>query len=144
MPVSGDSIKVYGLREFQRGLRQMDRSLPKGLRVAMNDAANVVVRDAQPRVPHRTGRAAASIRASSTQSAVRVSEGSARAKYMPWLDFGGRVGRKRSVVRPFYKEGRYLYKSYFAKRDSGEFREIMIRALAGLAREAGIKMDTSP
>jgi hypothetical protein len=67
-------------------------------------------------VPRRTGRAGGTIKAASTRTEARVSEGGARAPYMPWLDFGGRVGRKNSVKRPFLKEGRYIWKSFGAHR----------------------------
>lgn len=135
-------IRIGGLADFSRSLRKMDRDLPKALRIAMNQAADIVIDDAVPRIPRRTGRAQASIKAKSTRTAVRVGAGSAKAPYYPWLDFGGRVGRKRSVHRPFYTDGRYLYPSYFRKRDSGEFAEALRRALIGVAISAGVEVDS--
>ncbi|WP_307962251.1 hypothetical protein [Salinispora arenicola] len=55
----------------------------------MNDAAQVVVDWARPRVSRRSGRAARSLRVASTGKAVRVRAGGARVPYYPWLDFGG-------------------------------------------------------
>ncbi len=134
-----EAIKIDGLAEFSRNLRKLHADLPKALRVALNEAADVVVTDAKRHVPTRTGRAQRSIKARSTRTAVRVTEGGTRAPYMPWLDFGGRVGRRRSVVRPFRKEGRYLYRSYFDNR--GDFEEVLTRALLDVARQAGIEVE---
>jgi hypothetical protein len=137
--VSESTIKVVGLNEFRKGLRQLDRTLPKGVRLALNDAANVLVDATRPTIPHRTGSAAASLRAQSTQTTARVAVGGPKAPYYPWLDFGGRVGRARSVVRPFYKEGRYLFPTLKKKRN--EIQAAMLNALAELARESGIEVD---
>lgn len=134
-----DPIRVNGLAEFSRNLRKLDNDLPKGLRVAMNEAAQVVVDYAVPRIPRRSGKAARSVKARSTRTAVRVSGGSARVPYYPWLDFGGKVGRGRSVSRPFEKEGRYLYAGFFAKRQ--EFSAVLERALLNTAAQAGIEVD---
>lgn len=135
-----EAIKVDGLAQFSRDLRTLDSDLPKALRVALNEAAQVVVDYAVPRIPKRSGRAARTIKARSTRTQVRVQGGSARAPYYPWLDFGGKVGRRNSVSRPFLKDGRYLYAGYFAKRD--EFSDVLTRALVGVAAQAGIEVDT--
>jgi len=134
-----DPIRIRGLREFQRGLRELDKGLPKSLRLALNDAANVIVDDARPQVPRRSGRAAGSIKARSTRTLARVVGGGSRAPYYPWLDFGGRVGRNRSVRRPFLKEGRYIYASY--DRRKSEFGEKLEANLLGVARKAGLGVD---
>lgn len=75
----------------------------------LEDIAKNVAADARARVPHRTGRAAQSYRASGTA----VSFG-AGVPYVPWLEFGGQVGRKDAsgrgnVKRPYVKEGRHVY-----------------------------------
>lgn len=134
-----EPIRIDGLAEFSRNLRKLDRELPKGLRIALNEAANVIVGYAQPRVPRRSGRAARSIKARSTRTAVRVQGGGARVPYYPWLDFGGRVGRKRSINRPFKKEGRYIYAGYHAKKT--EFSSVLERALLQVAASAGVEVD---
>ncbi|MEV0425386.1 HK97 gp10 family phage protein [Micromonospora sp. NPDC050495] len=134
-----DPIRIDGLAEFTRNLKKLDADLPKTLRVAMNGAAKVVVDWAQPRVPRRSGRAARSIKARSTRSAVRVAGGGTRVPYYPWLDFGGKVGPSRSVSRPYRKEGRYLWAGLAAKRD--EVRKVTEDALLDAARKAGIEVD---
>lgn len=132
-------IKITGLREFNRSLRAMDADLPKALRQCLNVAADVVIDHAVPKVPRRTGRAAASLRARSTRTQSRVSGGSARAPYYPWLDFGGRVGRGHAVKRPFYKEGRYLYVAYREHHD--EFEAVLDSELQELVRRSGLGLD---
>lgn len=134
-----DPIKVEGLREFVRDIKKLDSELPKVLRVALNEAADVVVREARPRVPRRSGRAAASLKAKSTRTQVRVSAGGNRVPYYPWLEFGGRVGRKRGIKRPFLKGGRYLFDAYADVQP--RFAEVLERSLIDVARETGIEMD---
>lgn len=136
-----EAVRVTGLAEFSRNLRKLDAELPKTLRIALNEAADLVVTTAQPQIPKRTGRAQRSLHARSTRTAVRVSAGGNQAPYYPWLDFGGRVGPGRSIERPFRKEGRYLYAAYFAKRDSGEFADVLQRALQRVVAQSGLEMD---
>jgi hypothetical protein len=135
-----NTIKIDGLDQFVRNLKKLDSDLPKALRVGFNGAAQIIVDYAKPKVPHRTGKAAGSIRAQSTRSTVRVSEGGARAPWMPWLDFGGRVGRKKSVSRPFLREGRFLYAGLHAERD--RINDAVVNALLDTARAAGVEVDS--
>lgn len=139
--MAAEPIKIEGLREFVRDLKKIDSDLPKMVRVANNMAADVVVGYARPRVPSRSGRARRSVKAKSTRTKVRVVGGGNRARHYPWLDFGGKVGRNRSVSRPFRKDGRYIYKGYFLSRDSGEFQEVLTKALLDVARQAGVEVD---
>jgi len=136
--VARSMIQVKGIKEFQAALRDMDRDLPKKLRVAMNTAGELVVGYARPRVPSRSGRARGSLRVRSTQREARVAAGGARVAYYPWLDFGGRVGPARSVRRPFLTEGRYVYPGLRANRD--EIQAELERALTELARGAGLEV----
>lgn len=134
-----EPIRVEGLDQFVRNLRALDAGLPKALRRSQNRAAAVVVEWARPRVPRRSGRAAGSIRAASTARATRVREGSARVPYMPWLDFGGRTGPRRSVVRPYRREGRYVWAALAATRDQVAVE--LERSLLDAARSAGVQVD---
>lgn len=132
-------VEVKGLREYTRALKQLDKDLPKAVRVALNDATDIVSNYARQHMPKRSGRAVGTIRAASTQTQARIREGGNRAPYVPWLDFGGRVGRKKSVKRPFYTDGRYLYAGLAAHRD--EFTEAMVHALVRVAKDAGLEVD---
>lgn len=135
--MTASRIEVTGLREFQANLRKMDSDLPKMLRVALNEASQLVIDYAQPRMPHKSGRAAASLKARSSQREARVALGGRRAPYAPWLDFGGQGKRKgRPPARPFMREGRYVYRGLAVKR--AEVIDLMSSALADVARGAGL------
>lgn len=137
--MSGDKIRIDGLKEFQRALRDMDAALPKQIRVILNQATAVVIDWARPRVPRRSGRAVSSIKARSSQREARVAIGGTKAPYMPWLDFGGEGRVKgRPAARPFIRKGRYLYAGLDATRD--EVTEIMSKGLDELGRSAGLEV----
>jgi len=135
-----DPIKVAGLAEFNRNLKRLDRELPKALRLAHNEAATIVVDWAQPKVPRKTGAAARSVKAKSTRTESRVVGGSAKVPYYPWLDFGGRVGRQRSVHRAFHSDGRYLYPGLGANRE--RINDVLLASLLDVARQAGVEVDS--
>jgi hypothetical protein len=136
--MSTPMIKVDGLAEFQKSLRQMDANLPKQLRVMLNSAVTVVIDWAVPKIPRRTGRAARSVKAKSSQREARASMGGRAAPWMPWLDFGGRVGPDKSVERPFITRGRYLYPGLEATHE--DVQKIMESGLAALATGAGLEV----
>lgn len=131
-----EPIEVVGLVQLSRSLRKIGADAPKALRVAINGVAGRLVDLIRPRIPRLTGRAAGSLRASSTRTAARIGVGGARAPYYPWLDFGGRTGPARSVERPFYKEGRYVYPTLRDERTKIE-RDLG-DALVGVATDAGL------
>lgn len=133
-----EPIHVTGLKEFQKSLRKMDKDLPKGLRLAQNEAATFLINRVQPTIPRKTGAAAASMKARSTQRSTRIAVGGKKAPYYPWLDFGGRTGPNKSVERPFYKEGRYLYPMFRKSRD--EFQDILQKSLVAVAEGAGVEI----
>lgn len=134
-----DAIRINGLTEFVRSLKQLDTDLPKVLRVAFNGAGETIITDARRHIATRSGKAKASVRAQSTQKAFRITGGSKRVPYYPWLDFGGKVGRGHSVSRPFKREGRYIYASYYKHRD--ELAAGLEEALTDAARAAGVELD---
>lgn len=139
--MSKDALRIEGLKEFNKALKDVDKNLPKAVRLALNEAADMVVDTAQSKVPRRSGRARKSLKAKSTRTLVRVGGGGGKAVYYGWLDFGGRVGKSKSVRRPFKKKGRYLYPSYFKHRDSGDIQRKMLDALTDVARKAGMDVD---
>jgi hypothetical protein len=135
-----ETIKVTGLREFQRALRTMDAELPRQLRLVLNEAGQIIIDYARPRIPSRTGRAAASLKLRSSQRAVRLAVGGARAPYYPWLDFGGQGRRKgRPPHRPFLKQGRYVYAGLAAKRQ--DIIDVMAQGMTELAKSAGLEVE---
>lgn len=135
----GGAIRIDGLDAYVRNLRKLNNDVPKALRVAFNEAADIVITAAKPGVPRRSGKAVGSIKARSTRTSVRVVEGGNRAPYMPWLDFGGKTGRLKRTKRPFIKGGRYLYPALAEKTD--EITAALQDALIQAARDAGIEVD---
>jgi hypothetical protein len=136
-----EPIRIEGLKEFTRAVKHADASLPKAVRLAGNRAANVVVRAAVPRVPvgpPAGGHARNSIKARSTRTEVRITAGGSRFPYYPWLDFGGRVGRKKSVSRPFLKRGRYIWAAYYEHQ--AEVQTALEESLSEVARSAGLEV----
>ncbi len=135
-----DAISVQGLDEFRRSLKKLDSDLPKMLRVAFNEAADIVVADARPRYPYMTGVAASTLAARSSQREVRIQEGGRKAPYVPWLDFGGTRGGRGGgqAKRPFLKDGRFIYRSYTENRE--KFTEVLVQSLIKVAGEAGLEV----
>lgn len=131
-----DSVQISGLKEFQKALRGMDAALPKQLRVALNSASQLVIDYAKPRVPRRSGAAAASLKVRSSQREARIAAGGRKAPYYPWLDFGGTV--PKGGTRPFYTEGRYIYPGLKANRE--KITAELERALTQLATDAGLEV----
>jgi hypothetical protein len=113
-----EPIAIRGLKERRQALRDLGEGGQKQLRIVFNDAADRIVKDAAPKVPARSGRARKTVRARSTQTAAKVMGGSKRVPYFAWLDFGGRVGRNKTIERPFLPEGRYIYRSFYANRSA--------------------------
>lgn len=134
-----DAIRVEGLNEFVRSLKQLDSDLAKVLRVTFNEAGQTIVTEARSNVKARSGRARGSVRASSTQKAFRITGGSKRVPYYAWLDFGGTVRPRNTIHRPFKKDGRYIYAAYFKHRD--ELAGQLEAALIDAARAAGVEVD---
>lgn len=132
------TIKINGLRELRDALKAAEDATPKALRPALNEGAQELLDYARPQVPKRTGKARASMKVRSTQRAARVAAGGSRAPWYPWLDFGGRVGRNRSVVRQFYAEGRYIYPTLRKKHEEivGRIGDAVLRVI----REAGLEV----
>lgn len=138
-----DPIKVKGIRELQAALKDLDGETQKQLRVVFNRIAETVAAGASRRVPVRSGRARASVKVASSQREARIKAGGTRVPYYPWLDFGGQApGNKTHGARGkrrFVADGRYLYPTYSANRDS--IRPALERELIGLARAAGLEVD---
>jgi hypothetical protein len=133
-----DPIKITGLREFQKALKDLDGESQKQLKVVLDDVARGVAAGAARRVPMRTGRARASLRAQSSQREAKVVGGSRKVPYYAWLDFGGRVGKKKSVSRPFVTSGRYIYPTIGASRQS--IAEALADGLGQLIEKAGLEV----
>lgn len=137
--MSSLSIKVVGLNEFRRGLKGIDSGLPKAMRLTLNEVAQEFIGWVRPKIPKLTGAAAASLKPQSTQSQARIAAGGPKAPHYPWLDFGGRVGKKKSVVRPYIPDGRYIFPTLVERQPDVE--TVMLKGLAQLASSSGIEVD---
>lgn len=124
-----EPVRIEGLRELQATLKALDGESQKQIRVVLNEAAGIVVRGAQNRAPVVTGAYRKSIKAASGQREASVKAGGAKVPYAGFLDYGGRVGKHKSVVRPFQRGGRYVYPAYYAQREN-----ILAAIAAGLTR----------
>lgn len=132
-----ETVTITGLRELNAALRRVDSELPKGIRLALNAASEELVRQASAKVPKRSGRAAASYKTAATRTAARVRVGGARARYVPWLEFGGEGRRPgRPATRPFISEGRYLYPTLRKMRP--DFERGLLEAISEVAATAGL------
>jgi len=129
-------IAVKGMVELQRALKALDGESQKEIRVALNRVADTVAQGAARRVPVRTGKARSSLRARSSQRETKVGAGGRKAPYYAWLDFGGRIGRDKSVRRRVVPGGRYLYPTLSANRDS--LAKAIAQALQDLAERKGL------
>lgn len=131
------SVKITGLRETVAAFKQVDAGLPKEMRLEFLGVARHVVGVVQQRMPHRTGTAQSSVVPRASQKGAGIAIGGARAEYAPWLDFGGAVGRKKSVIRPFIREGRYLYPAIVESND--EIQAAADAAVKHVAEQAGFE-----
>jgi len=88
-------IRVEGLAELRRALRKAERVEDLGdLRDGLKRAAGIVARDAQGRIPSRTGRARGAVRATAGGNTAYVVGGKASVPFFGWLDFGSRTPRR--------------------------------------------------
>ena len=138
MPVTS-KVEVTGLAEFNRGLRKLDSEAPKQLRLALNEAAELLITRVRPQIPKRTGTAAGSLKTKSTRTSARIAVGGRKAPYYPWLDFGGKTGPGKSVERKFYTEGRYIYPTL--AKVGPEIAEKLGSTIRAVARDAGLDVD---
>lgn len=135
-----EPVRVEGLAQFGRALRKLDAEAAKGLRLAHNEAASIVVAGARKKMPSISGRARRAVTARSTRTASRVSAGSSRVPYVPWLDYGGEGRIKgRPAYRQFEKGGRYVYPAFHDNR--AKFEQVLERSLLGAVAAAGLDAD---
>lgn len=138
--MDGLKVEVGGLAQLNRGLRALDAGAPKELRLALNEAAQLLVDRTRPKIPQVTGAARRSLVARSTRTSARVGVGGKKAPYYPWLDFGGQ-GRKpgRPPARTFLREGRYVYPTL--RQERPRIEAALGEALTRVIRNAGLEED---
>lgn len=130
-------IEVDGADEFADAAERVARDLSNTEKTINEQAAELVYKDAKPRVVvGRTGRAAGSLKLRGD----RVEGGGSRAPYYGWLDFGGRAGRRKSISRPYRTRGRYIYRSFFDLKGKDKFFDVARDELEQTANRAGVEM----
>jgi hypothetical protein len=83
------AVQVEGLKELRAGFRSTgDRALPKALAKANKLAAQVVVEEALPNVPFRSGRLRATVKALGSQTAGKAKAGAAKVPYAAAVHWG--------------------------------------------------------
>lgn len=130
MGLSAD-IRIEGLRELNKALREVDEALPKEMRSNLKAVADRVASKAAGRVPRRSGKLASSIRGLASQKSASIAEGTARVPYAGSFEFGG-----WPKGRPYLKEGRVLFPT--AQESEDEVVEAVTEAIEGLIRKAGL------
>lgn len=124
-------VEIRGGRELARAFKQLETGLDKELRLAFKEIARFVANRAASKVERLTGRAAASLKPRATSSGAGIAFGGSAAEHYPWLDFGGRVGRNRSIVREIVPGGRYVYPTIGeSKEEIGQMADDAIRTVA--------------
>lgn len=130
-------VEVRGIREVRSALNQVDKELGRKLRDELAKVSEVVLDEARPHVARRTGSAVGSMKVRKQTAGAAIAVGGNKAPYYPWLDFGGRVGRNKSVQREFVKEGRYLYPAI--KRKRRVIDDMLDEMLSRLLKQAGFE-----
>lgn len=134
-------VVVTGLRDLNKGLKELDSEAADAMRKAMKDIAEGVASDVRARVPRRSGKAAASYRPRGGVKGASIAFGGAKAPYAPWLDFGGAVGRRKSIRRPVVKGGRYLYPAI--DDNMSDLEDKVADAIDSITRRYGFGTETT-
>ncbi len=105
--VGGETIRIDGLRELSRALKQLEDGLQKEIGTVFKGAATKVASIAKGRINSRSGRLAGSITPFGTQRQAGVRMGKASIPYAGPYEFGG-----YPKGRPFMAEGRAIYPTF--------------------------------
>lgn len=121
-------IKIKGVRQLDAGARRLFENIEHAAGTdAVQPTSEQVAMTVRARVPKKTGRLAASVRAHrGPKDTVWQVEMGAGLEYARWIEYGGGRGR------PYRKNGRYVLPT--AKRTATAFRK---HAAAAAEREIG-------
>lgn len=137
-------IQITGLKELRSKLKALeDTANSRQVKNALMDAADYVATRVRQKVPHRSGRAAASVAAFAQLNRAGV-KGGGSVPYYGWLDFGSRrpvYGNPRSVgpwsgsgTGP--ARGRYIFPT--VDEQSDRIVEMTANGLEQVIRDAGL------
>lgn len=130
-------VRVKGLKEFNKAVMAMNTVLPKAAQEVSLNAAKIVVTDAVPTIPRRSGKAAKSVQGLATNEGAEVTGGTG-VVYFRWLAIGGASGRRLANKRRIIKPDRYLNPAYERNKEriNTESEAILNKAL----RTAGFEV----
>ena len=100
---SKGTVKVEGLRAFTRSLKAADEDLLKEIKKLNKDAATIAMEASARLAPRRTGKLAASLRASGTQRAGIVRAGGKKVPYANPIHWGW--FKRHIKPQPFISKG---------------------------------------
>lgn len=141
------SVRVTGVAQVASAFRRVDASLPGELKTEFRQVAEHVAGRARSKVPNITGAARGSIKTRATSRSAAIAFGGQAAPYMPWLDFGGSVGRGHrpgqywsgSIKRDWRGvpngSGRYVYPAIAESRQF--IADRVDEAIEKVSRQAG-------
>lgn len=135
--MNGVKIEVQGAKELRSILRQIgDKDLKTALREANKIVSQLVVAEALPNVPVRTGRLRQSVKALATLTTAYGKAGSAAVAYAPAVHWGTgpRVGRKgphNIARRPFLSDAADRVADRAAGAYQTAVQELLDRAVRG-------------
>lgn len=136
--MAAETIRVDGLKELNIALRKVDRDAPRELASELSGISTHVMNRARPKVPRISGDAAASIKVRKKAKGSMLAIGGARAPYMPWLNFGGSVGRSKSIHRPMVKPDYFIYRTLSEEKSTID--RMLNSALERMGRRAGFEV----
>lgn len=110
MPAPPIETKVRGLRELERGARALFEDIEDDAEHKLLSVASQTATIVRAKVPHVSGRLAASVDASPTGDGADLAIGGG-VPYAGWIEFGGTRGR------PYVSAGRYLFPTAKAAAD---------------------------
>jgi hypothetical protein len=137
-------IRVIGVKDLQKALRDVDKDLPKELAAGLAEASEIVLNAARPLVPRKSGEAQDSMKVRKQQRGAAIAVGGSKAPHFGFIEFGGTVGRGHvprsgggAIKRPFITEGRSIYPSLREKRPEVEAK--IDEVLKDMATKAGFE-----
>jgi hypothetical protein len=146
MPVADEAVRIDGLRQLNRALKDMNTEFSKELKTILNDVADLVAKRAVRRAPARSGKLRRSIKTASSAQKAQVKGGSTAVPYYGFIDYGNRprggkgaVGRKDSNPRKFIPTGRILYPAY--EESKYEVTVLLAHELDQFIEAKGLQVD---
>lgn len=137
-------VEIVGLREVQSAFRQIDSDLKGEMKAEFLGIATSVASAARAKVPG-SGGAAGSIKPRGTTRGASIAFGGTAAPHMPWLNFGGSVGRGHrpgvpwsgAIKRDRVEPDRYIYSTI--KENGDRIRSEIDGSLKRLILGAGFE-----